>query len=96
MVEVEELNRPYLGRRQTAMRALRYKRPDVTEDAIAEELGVTRSAVSNWMCGHRRWPERLTRVLIDELKVEPAQVRRAMHQAELSRAQLRAWHAAEE
>ncbi len=60
----------YSGRQHLAIRALQYGgRSDVTQDAIAAEMGVARGSVSNWMTGRRPWPNELSIVLLDYFKI---------------------------
>ncbi len=68
----------YIGVRCRAMKALRYGRPDVTEQAIAEGMGVTRSCIANYVNGIRPWPAELSRFLLDEMKVDSQAIGRAM------------------
>ena len=68
----------YLGVRCRAMKALRYGRPDVTEQSIADGLGVTRSCIANYVNGIRPWPAELSRFLLDEMKVDSQAIGRAM------------------
>lgn len=60
------------------MKALQYGRGDVTEQVIADGLGVTRSCVANYVNGIRPWPAELSRFLLDELRVDSEAIGRAM------------------
>ena len=68
----------HMGVRCRAMKALRYGRPDVTELAIAEGMGVTRSCIANYVNGIRPWPAELSRFLLDDMKIDGQAIGRAM------------------
>ncbi len=77
----------YKGERHDAIRALQYGHPDITSQAIADELGVTRGAVSHWLCGRRPWPAKLSICLLNDFHVSADQIGRAMCEAETEAAE---------
>ncbi len=78
----------YSGRQHLAIRALQYGgRRDVTEAAIAAELGVSRGAISHYLTGRRPWPTALSVCLLDDFGISAQTIGLALCQVETEAAE---------